>query len=250
MSARLEMRDVSVERGGRRVLDDISFAVSEGETVAVLGPNGAGKSSLVRTALGLLPLRGGEVRLFGEPLRSFHDWSRVGWVPQRTTATTGVPATALEVVRTGLLGVRGASARGRRGHEVVHEALTSVGLMDRCDDPVASLSGGQQQRVLIARALVGQPELLVLDEPTAGVDSASQQAFAVALAAIHETGTTVVLVAHELGPLAPLISRALILRGGRITYDGSPPEHVVPDHDHVHPHDEEDLDQPSVWSPW
>ncbi|MDX6223653.1 MAG: zinc transport system ATP-binding protein [Frankiales bacterium] len=248
MSERLAMVDVCVDRGGRPVLHDVSLTVADGETVAVLGPNGAGKSSLVRVALGLLPLRSGSVRLFATPLAGFHDWSRIGWVPQRTTATTGVPATALEVVGTGLIGSPRVPRRER--HRVVHEALSTVGLIDRCDDPVASLSGGQQQRVLIARALVGSPELLVLDEPTAGVDSESQQAFAVALEAVHASGTTVLLVAHELGPLAPLISRAVILRAGRVEYDGPPPAHVVPDHDHVHPHDEERNEMPSVWRPW
>jgi zinc transport system ATP-binding protein len=82
------------------------------------------------------------------------------------------------------------------------------------------------------------------------VDSESQQAFAVALEAVHASGTTVLLVAHELGPLAPLISRAVILRAGRVEYDGPPPAHVVPDHDHVHPHDEERNEMPSVWRPW
>lgn len=248
MSERLSLVDVCVERGGRSVLDGVSLTVGAGETVAVLGPNGAGKSSLVRTALGLLPLRSGEVRLFDTPLRDFHDWTRIGWVPQRTTATVGVPATALEVVATGLIGKARVARRDRHG--VVHEALATVGLMDRCDDPVGSLSGGQQQRVLIARALVGSPELLVLDEPTAGVDAESQDAFAVALEAVHATGATIVLVAHELGPLAPLISRAVILRAGRVEYDGPPPPSVVPDHDHVHPHADEHAHGGSLWRPW
>ena len=248
MSEVLALAEVCVERSGRTVLDDVNVSVGDGETVAVLGPNGAGKSSLVRTALGLLPVRSGSVRLFGTPLEHFRDWPRIGWVPQRTTATSGVPASALEVVATGLLGSAGV-ARGER-HRVVHQALADVGLVDRCDDPVAALSGGQQQRVLIARALVSSPDLLVLDEPTAGVDAESQQAFADALGLVHARGTTVLLVAHELGPLAPLISRAVILRAGRVTYDGPPPDHVVPDHDHVHPHDEEAPRMRTVLPPW
>ena len=105
---------------------------------------------------------------------------------------------------------------------------------------MATLSGGQQQRTLIARALAGRPDLLVLDEPTAGVDAASQEAFAAALARFGERGGTVLLVAHELGPLEPLIDRAVVVHHGRIAYEGAVPEpaghHAGPGHDHVHPH--------------
>ncbi|MGC1213205.1 MAG: ATP-binding cassette domain-containing protein, partial [Micromonospora sp.] len=129
-------------------------------------------------------------------------------------------------------------------------ALRAVGLADRAGDPVATLSGGQQQRTLIARALAGEPELLVLDEPTAGVDAASQEAFAGALRGFLDGGGTVLLVAHELGPLRPLISRAVVVHEGGICHDGAVPEpaghHAEPDHDHVHPHGPEE--PAGLWS--
>jgi zinc transport system ATP-binding protein len=131
----------------------------------------------------------------------------------------------------------------------VRDAIDAVELGDRVRDGVATLSGGQQQRVLIARALAGEPDLLVLDEPTAGVDAASQQAFAAALERFVHSGGTVLLVAHELGPLATLVDRAVGVHHGAIVHDGPVPEpageHADPGHDHVHPHAPEQ--SPSLW---
>ncbi|MEV6694326.1 ABC transporter ATP-binding protein [Micromonospora sp. NPDC051196] len=226
---------------GRPVLRDVSLTVSAGEVVAILGANGSGKSTLIRAVLGLVPLSSGSVTLFGEPASRFRQWHRIGYVPQRLGAGSGVPATVAEVVASGRLARRGVlRPPGRADRAAVAEALRAVGLADRAKDPVATLSGGQQQRTLIARALAGRPELLVLDEPTAGVDAASQEAFAEALRAFVDGGGTVLLVAHELGPLQPLISRAVVVHQGLIAHDGAVPEpaghHAAPDHDHVHPH--------------
>ncbi|MEU8296943.1 metal ABC transporter ATP-binding protein [Micromonospora sp. NPDC048909] len=237
---------ITVEHGavgydGRPVLRDVSLRVTAGEVVAVLGANGSGKSTLVRAVLGLVPLTGGSVTLFDRPLRRFRQWERVGYVPQRLGAGGGVPATVREVVASGRLARRGfLRPPGAADRAAVDLALRAVGLADRAGDPVATLSGGQQQRTLIARALAGRPELLVLDEPTAGVDAASQEAFAGALREFVADGGTVLLVAHELGPLRPVISRAIVVHEGGICHDGSVPEpaghHAEPDHDHVHPH--------------
>ncbi len=237
----VEVDTVTVAYEGRRVLDQVSLTVTGGEVTAILGPNGSGKSTLVRTALGLVPTSGGTVRLFGTPLPRFRSWQRIGYVPQRLGAGAGVPATGGEVVAAGRLARRGfprpPTAADRRE---VRSALEAVGLADRIRARVGDLSGGQQQRVLIARALAGRPELLVLDEPTAGVDAGSQQAFAGALRRALAGGVTVVLVAHELGPLRPLVNRCVVVHHGRIIHRGTVPEpaghHAEPDHDHVHPH--------------
>jgi zinc transport system ATP-binding protein len=219
------------------VLRGIDLAVADGEVVAVLGANGSGKSTLVRTMLGLVPVVRGEVRLFDVPLDRFRDWRRVGFVPQRTTAAGGVPATVREVVLSGRLSRRPPLRPVRKADRVaVEEAIDVVGLGGRAGDGVSTLSGGQQQRVLIARALAGEPDLLVLDEPTAGVDLASQQAFAAALERLVAGGATIVLVAHELGPIAPLIARTVVMRDGRLVYDGAP---VASAEAHHH-----DLDRP------
>ena len=230
----LQVERAVVAYDGRPVLDGVSLCVRAGEVVAILGANGSGKSTLVRAAMGLTPLAGGEVRLFGTPLRRFRGWHRIGYVPQRVGAGSGVPATVAEVVAEGRLARRGflrpASGADRRA---VTEALEAVGLAERSREPVTVLSGGQQQRVLIARALAGEPELLVLDEPTAGVDAVSQELFAGCLHHFVGQGGTVVFVAHELGPLRPLITRAVVVSRGEIVHDGEPP---ATDSDHVHPH--------------
>ncbi|MBU2669806.1 metal ABC transporter ATP-binding protein [Actinoplanes bogorensis] len=237
----VSVRHAAVGYDGREILHDISLTVSAGEVVAILGANGSGKSTLVRSILGLVPLSHGRIELFGTAQRKFRDWARVGYVPQRLGAGSGVPATVGEVVASGRLARRGIfRPAGAVDKAAVQAALTDVGLIDRINDPVTTLSGGQQQRTLIARALAGKPDLLVLDEPTAGVDAASQEAFAGALGRFEEGGGTIVLVAHELGPLRPLIDRAVVVHEGRVAHEGPPPEpfghHADPGHDHVHPH--------------
>jgi zinc transport system ATP-binding protein len=216
----LSAADVSVELGGLPVLRGITLAVQAGEAVALLGGNGSGKSTLVRALLGLVPLERGSVELFGQPLGSFRRWSSIGYVPQRSTASLS-GAKVKEVVASGRLAHRPPFVPPRPADRAaVAHALESVGLSDRAGDRLSVLSGGQQQRVLIARALAGQPELLILDEPTAGVDLAHQSALAEVLSALIEAGTAVVVVLHEVGALGPLIDRAVALREGRVAYDG------------------------------
>jgi len=236
----IEAVGVTVALGGVPIVRGIDLTVGEGEVVALLGANGSGKSTLVRALVGVVPAERGSIRLLGAPLGRTVPWQRIGYVPQRVSAATGVPATASEVVLSGTLhGNHLLPPRGAR--DSARAALASVGLGAEADKAVRTLSGGQQQRVLIARALVRHPDLLLLDEPVAGVDLPSQQTFAAALADLAATGTTILVVLHELGALAPLIRRAVVLRHGSIVHDGAPPvpqpEHADPDHVHLHPHD-------------
>ncbi|MEU1459282.1 metal ABC transporter ATP-binding protein [Streptomyces sp. NPDC005727] len=236
----IAMRGVTAELGARPVLRGIDLTVRRGEVVALLGANGSGKSTAIRTIIGRVPAAGGTIELFGTPRRAFRDWARVGYVPQRTTAAGGVPATVSEIVSSGRLSrTRFGLFRGA-DREAVRRALELVGMADRAGDSVNALSGGQHQRVLIARALVAEPELLIMDEPMAGVDLASQEVLAATLREQVARGTTVLLVLHELGPLEPLIDRAVVLRDGCVLHDGPPPkalgQHALPGHDHVHPH--------------
>jgi len=232
----------SAALGGRPVLRGVDLTVRPGEVVALLGANGSGKSTLVRALVGLVPLTSGSIELFGSPFARFRDWDRIGYVPQRTTAAAGVPASVREVVTSGLLSGRRLFGPGRAGRAAVNDALEAVGMLDRAGDGIAHLSGGQQQRVLIARALARRPDLLIMDEPMAGVDLRSQEVLAGTLRLQQEQGRAVLLVLHELGALEPLIDRAVVLREGCVCHDGPPPralgQHALPGHDHVHPHDD------------
>ena len=236
----ISLRGVRAELGSRPVLRGIDLTVRRGEVVALLGANGSGKSTAVRTVIGQVPVTDGEIELFGTPRHRFRDWARLGYVPQRTTAAGGVPATVTEVVSSGRLSRARFGLLRKADHEAVRRALDLVGMADRAKDSVNALSGGQHQRVLIARALAAEPELLIMDEPMAGVDLASQDVLADTLREQVAAGTTVLLVLHELGPLEPLIDRAVVLRDGCVLHDGPPPkavgQHALPGHDHVHPH--------------
>ncbi len=240
---------VRVRLGGSVILHHVDLTVQAGEVVALLGANGSGKSTLVRSLVGALPVEAGRIALFGHPLGPDVPWQRIGYVPQRVSAATGVPATAAEVVMSGTLHAR----RLLKPRDARHRALTAletVGLQESADRPVRELSGGQQQRVLIARALVRTPDLLVLDEPVAGVDLPSQHVFADVLSDLTARGVTVLVVLHELGALSPLIQRAVVLRHGAVVHDGEPPhpqpDHAGTEHEHLHPHDGDEGPQDSA----
>lgn len=211
------------------MLTGVSFSIQPGEFVALTGPNGAGKSTLLRILLGLLTPTSGTVRLFGAPPAELSDRQRIGYVPQRTVIADDLPATVEEVVASGLLNRRSWWRRGKRtDRDQVDHALTSVAMIDRRHRRVTELSGGQQQRVLIAKALTSDPELLILDEPTTGIDAESQERFRQTLVHLaREHGGAVLLVSHELSAVADDLDRVLVLKGGRIRFDGSPSELVA-----------------------
>jgi zinc transport system ATP-binding protein len=208
---------------GAEVLHGVDLRIERGEFVAVAGPNGGGKTTLVRLLLGLERPLEGSAMLFGEPAHAFSRRQALGYLAQRTRLGTEAPTTVREVVAAGTL------ARGgllgplrRRERAIVDEAIARVGLADRAGSRLQTLSGGQQQRAFIAKALAAEPELLVLDEPTAGVDVEAQEALAVLLARLHdELGTTIVYVSHEFGAVERHVERLLLVRG-TIIFDGPP----------------------------
>jgi len=234
----VEVTGGNLSLAGRPVLRGIDFSVRQGEVVAVLGANGSGKSTLIRGLMGLVPWTSGEIRLFGTPHMQFRDWKQIGYVPQQANVDSGVPATVVEVVSSGRLAHRRLLMPMHSADKAaVQAALRAVELEDRQHDAVSQLSGGQQQRVLIARALAGEPQLLVLDEPNAGVDHHNQVGLAVTLRPRVDAGATVLLVLHEVGPLAELIDRVVVIRDGRVTHDGPPPaDDSLDDEFHTHHH--------------
>lgn len=249
MSTVVDVRGVRVVITGRPVLHGVDLTVPAGQFVALMGANGSGKSTLVRAVTGLRPITSGQVELFGTPLARFRDWRRIGYVPQRAGAASGVPASVGEVVASGRLGRRRLLAPlSRTDRRAIDDALAVVDLTDRASESVAMLSGGQQQRVLIARALAGEPEAFFLDEPTAGVDLPNQEALARSLGVLKARGATIVLVAHELGPLASLVDRAVVLSHGTVAHDGAPVDEE-PHEAHHHRHEERHDHTPHVGSP-
>ncbi len=198
----IEFLDCDFAYNGNVALQDITFAVEPGEFAAVLGPNGSGKSTLLKLALGLLRPAQGSVTLFGHPAHRFRDWSRVGYVPQLVEdIRTRFPATAEEVVEQGHhRGFSPGEVFRRRTHPEVVEAMETAGVGHLRRSRISELSTGQQQRVLIARALVRHPELLVLDEPVAGVDAGGQEQFFSLLRRLNdEMGLTILMVSHDIG---------------------------------------------------
>ena len=238
MPLALELRGVTFAYSdGPPVLRNVSLAVRRGEFVAIAGPNGGGKTTLLRLALGLGRPSAGEVLLFGEPAERFRGREALGYLAQRSQLGLDAPATVREVVtagrlpRAGLLG-----PLGRRHRERVDNAIARVGLSDVADKPLVRLSGGQQQRAFIAKALASEPDLIVLDEPTAGVDVEAQEALAALLDRLHrELDVTILYVSHEFGAVERFVERIVLVRGG-IVFDGPPGELPGVWHDPSHVH--------------
>ncbi len=201
MTAAIEIRDVSIVRGSERVIEDATFTVEVGDYVGVVGPNGGGKTTLVHAILGILPLERGSISIFGSPVDTFRDWKRVGYVSQDATDfDENFPMTVRELVGLGRLR-RETLGRPLRPHdwERVDEALALMRLEDIRNRRVGHLSGGQKQRVFVAKALVRHPDLLILDEPAAGVDLQTQEEFYGLLAEVNrEKGTTILMISHDL----------------------------------------------------
>jgi zinc transport system ATP-binding protein len=230
MSEVIALDHVSVDYGTARVLDDVTFTIDAGDFAGIIGPNGSGKTTLLRVMLGLLPPSAGSARLFGVAPTAFREWHRIGYVPQRTVFDATLPVRVDEVVTTGLVASR-ALVRGPNGdaRARIAEALALVGMADQARRRVGVLSAGQQQRVLIARALVSNPELLILDEPTGGVDPDAQSSFQELLRQLNVTrGVTLVLVSHDVGVVARDVTKLACLNR-RVIFCGRPQDYFTDD---------------------
>ncbi|MDP8978104.1 MAG: metal ABC transporter ATP-binding protein [Actinomycetota bacterium] len=219
---------VSFAYSGTPALEAVDLTVHRGQFVALVGPNGSGKSTLVRILLGLSHPVTGSVRLFGADPRVLRDRWRVGYVPQRLNVDADLPATVGEVVAAGRLSRTGWLGRFRAAdREAVDRALEAVALPELRRARLGELSGGQQQRVFIAKALAGEPELLVLDEPVAGVDADSQRRFRDSLMSLlRDRRGAVLLVSHELASVADDLDRVVVLKR-RVMFEGPPADLVA-----------------------
>jgi zinc transport system ATP-binding protein len=210
------------------VVEDVSLTVEAGEYVAIVGPNGSGKSTLMGLMLGLLEPDAGTARLFGDRADRFDDGERIGYVAQQASAATGMPITVREVVKMGRFPHVGFGRLSEDDWAVVDDALATVGMSGFADRRITELSGGQRQRAFIARALAGEADLLVLDEPTVGVDAESVDAFYDLLAALNGEGITVLLIEHDLGAVVEHADRVVCLNR-EVYFDGPTDEFVDSD---------------------
>jgi zinc transport system ATP-binding protein len=196
------------------VLENINLAIPEGSFLAIVGPNGSGKSTLLKLILGLLKPQTGDIHLFGQELAKFKEWQQIGYVSQKANSfNTGFPATVFEVVASGLTKRLGMFHFFKMEHsKMVCDALEAVGMENFRHRNIGELSGGQQQRVFIARALVSEPKMLILDEPTVGVDVQNVNSFYEMLGDLNQKhGITLLLVTHDIGTVSDKVTHVACL---------------------------------------
>jgi ABC-type Mn2+/Zn2+ transport system ATPase subunit len=213
-------------------LEDVSLDIGDGEFVGVIGPNGSGKTTLCKAILGLMRPLGGSLQIFDcacEKLQCHHR-ARIGYLPQKGGLDKNFPITVLETVMMGRYGVLGLMKRpGAQDRDIAREALSHVGMLDHQGSALGELSGGQQQRVFIARALAQQPQVLLLDEPTTGIDIVTQHSVLDLIRRLHDDlGLTVVLITHDINMIRPHVDRLVLLKT-RLYAAGSPHDVLKPD---------------------
>ena len=216
----IEVRDVTARHGALIALDRVTLTVDKGEFTAVIGPNGAGKTTLLKVILGLIEPDQGTVEVFGQPVRALGRLrAKIGYVPQIFAIDLEFPVTVIETV---LMGTYGRVGVGRRTSIVERNAavaaLVRVGIADLANRPLARLSSGQRQRAFIARALVNEPELLLLDEPTTGVDVETTGNLYSLLRELKRDGVTVVLVSHDVGVVASYVDTLACLNTSLVAH--------------------------------
>ncbi len=205
---------ICVRYNSSEVLSDISFNIAAGDYLGIVGPNGSGKTTLIRAMFGLVGLSKGTVKIFGKDVSEFREWHKIGYLPQKLFSFNGhFPATVKEIVALGLLSQKKFPKRMSTGDETaVNKVLESLELVKIKDKLIGELSGGQQQRVLLARAMVGEPEVLVLDEPTTALDPEIRERFSAVLEELNrKSGLTIVLVTHDIMNIGRYASKLLYI---------------------------------------
>ncbi|NLG24333.1 MAG: metal ABC transporter ATP-binding protein [Clostridiales bacterium] len=215
----IEVENLSFRYGDQPIFSGIGFAVARGDFVALIGANGAGKSTLMRLILHEAAAREGGVRLFGEDARTFRGWPRIGYLPQNAMRMgAGFPASVREIVEASLYAKTGPFRRpGRQRRAAAAAALRQVGMAEYADRLIGELSGGQQQRVMLARVLAAGPEVMILDEPTVGIDAAAVEALYRLLAQLNrDQGLTILMVTHDVAGASAIATRVLCLEEGTL----------------------------------
>ncbi|HZT67566.1 MAG TPA: ABC transporter ATP-binding protein [Acidimicrobiales bacterium] len=203
----------AVHFGARTLWRDLTFEVERAEFLAVLGPNGSGKTTLLKVLLGQQPLSAGTVEVAGSPPR--RGSRHIGYIPQQRAFDPDLPVRARDLVRFGLDGHRAGLLGGRSARSKVDAALAAVGATSFADAPIGTCSGGEQQRLRVAQALLGDPDLLLCDEPLLSLDPGQTHAVTALIDSRRRQGTTVVFVTHEINPILAYVDRVLYLVGGR-----------------------------------
>ncbi|WP_106496765.1 metal ABC transporter ATP-binding protein [Lentibacillus sp. Marseille-P4043] len=222
------MKNIHYTYDKKEALDHINFELPQGAFMGLVGPNGGGKSTLIKLILGLIKPATGTISLFGKPIEKFHDWDRIGFVSQKSNSfNKGFPATVFEVVSMGLTAKIGYLKFFKKQHkEKIVQAINQVGMGDYVHQNIGDLSGGQQQRVFIARSLVNDPELLILDEPTVGVDAENVKRFYEILHQLNqEQGIALLLVTHDTGIMTEYATDIVCLNK-TLHFHGNPKEYA------------------------
>ncbi|MBP3886125.1 MAG: metal ABC transporter ATP-binding protein [Cellulosilyticum sp.] len=219
MDAVLTLKDISFSYEDRNVLENVNLQVNKGDFVGIMGVNGAGKSTLLKLILGLLSPKQGEIEILGQPMKQFKNWQRVGYLSQQVLKKhQQFPATCEEIVRANLFSQIGFLRFPTRKHnEKVKAALEAVGMAGYEKKLIYELSGGQQQRIMLAHVLVSEPELIILDEPTTGIDQEAITTFFELLKKLNEEKKmTIIMVTHEMQKSLKYINRQIYLQERKI----------------------------------
>lgn len=219
----LSVHDLFFHYNSTEILSNISFRMQAGDYLGIVGPNGSGKSTLIKLTLGLLQPSKGTIEVFGTNMANFVDWHKIGYLPQKfNSINPHFPATVREIVALGLLSTKSRPRRITKNDEkAINSVLELVDIIDIKNKLIGELSGGQQQRVLIARALVNEPELLILDEPTTALDPEAREKFYGTLKYLNEQKRmTLIIITHDIGTIGKFASRLLYLDKKVIFYGG------------------------------